>query len=83
MKYRSLLRRINRNVARSGNAWGFQVPESYNKALTHNNGDTLGDFVSIEIFEGACDDGDEVDESAAYRVIERARDDLNAVLAAM
>ena len=82
MKYRSLLRKINRNVAKSGAAWGFQVPESYSKALKHDSGDTLADFVTIEIYEGAVD-GEVLDEGQAYHVIERARDDLNAVLAAM
>jgi len=62
-------------------AYGDPIPDTYEQACKHDNGDGLADFIVIELREGTEGSADKIGE--AIRVMFRAKRQLDAVLMAL
>jgi hypothetical protein len=68
-------------VAREAYPGAF--PANREHALEHEIGDTLGDFIFLELDECLTDEDDETNLGEAIRLMEVARSDVQAVLNAL
>jgi tetrahydromethanopterin S-methyltransferase subunit A len=62
-------------------AYGEDMPDTYEQARKHDSGDSLADFIIIELHEGTEGEKDKVAE--AIRVMRTAKMEIDAVLMAL
>ena len=61
--------------------YGDSLPKSKEEALAHTSGDTLADFIVIELLEALYDGVIDYNEALFY--MNRARDQLDGVVSAL
>ena len=72
-------------IAKSGYEELMEFPRTYEKAREHRSGDSLSDFIVIELIEGTEGEDDNRNDRLAHaiRLMERAKEQVEGVINAL